>query len=84
MTHWDWDDIGMAMLCVCIALIVGTIWFAFTRDHRVRSYYLKSDGGTRTCIIADIDWEEDSKAFCADDITIVTEALKRATEALPK
>lgn len=78
-----WPDIWMGVLVVAALAAASLGVFGFTRDHKIRYYYLSRQYG-QTCVEADIDWGLDQTTFCSDSSDRAMEALKKLMEALPK
>jgi hypothetical protein len=81
--RWSWENTWVVLLlCVAVCLSVLAV-LAITAEHRPRQYYLLQRSGT-VCVMASIEWDEDTASTCVDDANKAVDILKRLTEVLPK
>lgn len=80
---WGWEDAWGILILIACSLCIAIGIRAMTADHRVRFYYLQA-GSSCTCVMADMDWDSDSTAFCSDDQQKSVAVLEKLNEELRK
>ena len=67
--HWPrwenvWRTVGLAAALVAGTLLLNVV----TATHKVNHYYIGGSSYGTACVYAQVDWDEDPKIFCSDDI----------------
>lgn len=83
---WDWEDFWCSVGGLVVVLAIAAAGCCLFAEKNVRSYYLGTteNGGTGTCVRAQIEWDEDHIVFCGQDIAQVLDVLAKANASLHK
>ncbi len=81
--YWSWDDTWGLLLIAVIVTVCILALTALTANHDIRFYYVGHESCTNSiCIKASRNWISDDAVFCSDDVSKITEALKKMNEDL--
>jgi len=83
LRYWAWEDTWTLVFTVAVVAGLVTGFTAIRADHSIQSYYIEKGVDGNPCVKGRRNWQEDSRIYCSDDLSKVTELMKTLNAQTP-